>query len=267
MHHTRLAALLVAFLVAGGCLEARSTTVLKRDGSGTYAQVVDVDLAKAHGWIEALKKDLASHPAADDGVGDDPFASLDPKARRKALAHARHVRVTDARQEEDAAHKTRTYTLHVAYDDLKSFYESGAVEDVAVALRRTKDGKDWSLTIRHVFDGNDREPEDEQAMKALVKLRRALLERYRTWWGGITIRRTLTLPTPVRKTNGTVAPDGRTVTWTVGFDDLADPRRLRQEVTFADAPDLKLKPFELTANDIANARELSEMEAEKEGGK
>ena len=252
-------------LALAGCLEARSTTVLRADGSGTYREIVVVDLVKAAGYQEALKKQMQSMPPGDDPDLGDPFDNLDVEKRTATLERRKGIRITSHSESKDESKKTRLFELGVDYTSLRSLYEAGVVEDVAVSLVRAEDGKSWTLTIRHIFDGNERDPDasDPAAMEQLTRLRAGMLARHKTWWGTLRIERTLTLPTAVSKTNGTKAEDGRTVTWTVGFDDLADPRRLRQEVTFAHSDELKLEPFELTANDIANAKELADLAAEE----
>lgn len=260
MYAIRLLLLSLAVALAG-CLEARSTTTLEADGSGTYREIVVLDLVKAKGYRAALAQQMQGLPPGDDPDLDDPFDKLDVKRREAALKRQKGVRVTSRSQTRDEAGTSETFELGVAFASLRSLYETGVVEDVTVKLARAEDGKSWTLTIRHVFDGNDRDPADPAALAQLARLRAGMLGRYKAWWGSLGIQRVLTLPTPILATNGTKGEDGRTVSWKIGFDDLADPRKLRQQVTFAHDATLKLVPFELTANDIANAKELAELEA------
>jgi len=253
-------AALLALLALPGCLEVRSKTVLKKDGRGTYTQVTTVDMEKAQAYakqLEAQARGLGLPPEE----ADDPFAGLDTDARVATLKTRKGIRVITSREVEDLAKKTRTYQLDVAFDSLQALYTAGVIEDVSVKLERTEKGKAWKLTIRHVFDGTDREPLEGRDADRLAQMRRSMLKRYEKLWGSLAIDATLVLPTRVIATNGKQTEGSNAVTWHIGFLDLADARKLVQEVTFADAEGLKLKAFELSADDIANAAEEAALEA------
>ena len=199
----------------------------------------------------------------DDEQGDNPYASLDAEARAKELEERAGIKAASGAASANALKKTRTYTLKVEFESLKAFYEAGVIEDMTVKLERAKDGKSWTLTTRHIFDGNDNTPQEGTAADQLRKVREALLKAVEPYWSSMAIKSSLTLPTKVLATNGTKAEDGRMVTWTLVFKQLADPRNLMQTVTFEHVEGLKLEAFELTANDIENAREAFEMEREE----
>ena len=100
-------------------------------------------------------------------------------------------------------------------------------------------------------------------MNALVErlraLRVAMVAEFAPYCGELTVSQALTVPTSVIETNGkTVGEDKRTVRWTIHLTDLADPAKLTQFVTFADAPTLKLEPFTMGAPEPATAPEPSQ---------
>ena len=116
----------------------------------------------------------------------------------------------------------------------------GFIDDAEAALWSVRDGKAWQLEARSLGDDEELDP---AARKTLLDFRRKLLEPYRASLGALIIRRTLVFPTRVLQHDGTLDDDGRTVSWTIRFDDLADPRSLRQRVVFAADAKLKLEPF------------------------
>jgi len=257
---------LVAFLGLAGCLEDRSTITLKKDGSGTFTQVTTIDMTKAQEYVATLKAEARGLGLPPDEEEENPFDAIDAKKREAALKKRQGIRVLKAREVADAEKKTRTYELSVAFDSLKAMYAAGVVEDVSVKLERALEGKAWKLTIRHVFDGNDREPLTGAAADGLRKIREAMLARYKSMWGSLEVTTTLALPAKVLETNGQprTTEEGHFVTWRIAFADLADASRLVQHVTFEAVEGLKLAPFELSAADIANAvEEAEEAAAEK----
>jgi hypothetical protein len=255
----------LAATTMGGCLKDSSTTTLKLDGSGTFTQVTTIEMEKAKAYVAQLKEQARGLGMPPDEASENPFAAVDARKREAALKLHKGVRVVGTSQSEDAKKRTRTYELRVAFDSLQQMYGAGVVEDVSVKLERVSDPKAWKLTVRHVFDGNDREPLTGKSAENLRKMRAAMLKRYEKLWGSLAITSTLQLPTKVLATNGQprITKAGHFVTWRIGFTDLTDPSRLIQHVTFEDAEGLKLTPFELSANDIANAIEEAELAAEE----
>ncbi len=263
----RLTWILLAALATTGCLKDRSATTIRKDGSGTFTQVTTIDMEKAKAHVKALKAQARGLGLPPEDVEPDVFAAIDANKRAAALKKRKGIRITRSQQSEDAKKKTRTYELGVAFDSLQALYSAGVLEDVSVKLERVevKKNKAWKLTIRHVFDGNDREPLVGEAAEQLRALRTKMLKRYEALWGTMEVTSTLTLPTPILAANGVRSSEEgvHRVSWRIGFRDLADAGKLVQQVTFEDAEGLKLKPFELSANDIANAIEEAELEAEK----
>lgn len=275
--------LLSLFLLLPACLKVESTTILKKDGSGTYQQTSTLELERAMAYQQMLLTRAGSLGIPADEAEENPFAEVDAEAQAEALK-GRHglsdvVSNESSTEEADGKAKTRTYGLKLKFASLRDLYEAGVLEDTTVRLQQVQAGKAWRLTIRHIFDDTDDgrsddvgsegdEPEklsEEQKKhrEQLVKVRRALLKSVEPWWKTIQITRTLTLPGKVLKTNGVIDASGYRVTWKLAFKDLVDPANLRQDVTFAHVKDLALKPFELDANDIANAREAFEIERDE----
>ncbi len=261
-----LALILAAALALPGCLEVTSRTELKKDGSGTYTQTTTVDMAKALAYAKELKAQARGLGLPPEEA-DDPFEVLDAKKRAAALTTRKGITVKSSTQRDTPDKKSRTYELSVAFDSLQQMYAAGVVEDVSVKLERVRKGKAWKLTIRHVFDGTDREPLEGPAADRLRKMRESMLKRYERMWGTLAITSQLALPGAILETNGTKDKDKNLVTWRIGFLDLADARKLVQHVTFEHTKDTKLEPFELSANDIANAIEEAQLEAEEQAKK
>jgi len=253
---------LAVLLATTGCLQVKSTSTLKKDGSGSYRQTSHLDLSKALEYQQALIRQGAGFGLDVGEAEEDPFKALDPKKRAADLADCKGVRVKGSFAE-DKAKQTRTYEMQVEFDSLRAFYEAGVVDDVSVELKTVRKGKAWELTIRNVFDGNDQDPPEGEAAARRRELRAAMLAPFEKWWGTVELTSTLTLPSKILKTNGKKSADGRSVTWHVGFKDLNDPRALRQTVTFENTAELKLKAFQLSAQDIANAREEAQLAREE----
>ena len=253
---------LVLALALTGCLKADSKTVVKADGSGTYQQVTVLELEKAFAYQKMLVA-KARNLGIPEEPDENPFASVDAKERAKELDGRRGIQIVGSKATDDAKTKTRRYELSLKFDSLLDLYEAGVIEDTTIKLAQAEDKKSWTLTIRHIFDGNDNDLPEGPALEQLKRVRKQLLDSVKAWWDTVAIQRTLTLPTKVLKTNGTKSEDGKSVTWKLTFEDLADPKNLLQQVTFEHTEALKLKPFELTANDVENAREAFEMEREE----
>jgi hypothetical protein len=266
MDRIGVAPILLAVLLTGGCLESESTTTIGRDGKGTYARVVTVDLEKARAFHAAQAAQIRGLGIPAGEEEEDPFAALDDERRAADLERRGGVRVVVSTVADDEAKAHRTWTTQIAFDALRRLYETGAVEDVDVRLERTKfEGQDaWTLTIRHAFEGSEASEDDEHA-EALRKMRAAMLARYEPFWGTLRVVSTLNVPTRILESNGEVAEDRRSATWRIGFRDLPDSRKLLQRVTFAASEALELEPFTVTAQDVANMLDAEALEREAEG--
>jgi len=237
----RPAALLAAalLLLTTGCLDVDNQAQIGATGGGTFTESVTVDLAKLTLARRQLKERTSGLGEDEDARPIDPFGVLDPKVRLEELGATEGI--SDVVTTRSAAKEgTRRYVLKGTFASLEALYEGGFIDDAEAALWSVREGKAWQLEARSLGDDEELEP---AARKTLLDFRRKLLEPYRASLGALVIRRTLVFPTRVLQHDGTLADDGRTVTWTIRFDDLADPRSLRQRVVFAADAKLKLEPF------------------------
>ncbi len=238
------AVLLCAAPLLGGCLDSDATLTFKKDGSGTWRESSTVDMSKAEAWLTVFSGQVRELEPDDDvrARHDDVFPDLDMAKRRKALSKRKGIEVLEATSTLDKKKKIHKTTLAVRFDSLKALFASGAVEDATARLARTKAGH-WKLTIRHAhLDGAI-----DAAAARLRALREGVLEQFKAYWGDLAIDITMTVPTRIIATNG--AREGQAVRWQVRFGDLADPKKLVHEVTFADAEGLKLTPFTVASGD------------------
>ena len=233
-----LAATLLLPLLAG-CLEVRSEARLEAKGAVAFTESVTIDLAK-------LKEAKRIFKARASGIGADPdalnpFERFDPKQRLKTLRAADGI-VEVASSDAPAPEGSRRHVLRGRFADLASYVEAGPVDDIEGAMWpvTVDETEAWRLETWSLYDDQETDVANE---KRKLSLRRRLLAPFRSALERLEIRRALTFPTRVLETNGTLAADGRTVTWTLGFDDIADPANLRQWVVFADAPTLDLVKF------------------------
>ncbi len=257
--------LLLAALALTGCLVDTSVVNLEKDGRGTYVQTITVDMPQVEAHVAQLKARARDRGQTPDDDGASPLDAIDATKREAMLRQQKGVRVVRASRADDPSKKTRTYRLEVAFDSLEQMFRSGVVEHASVKLERLQDGKAWKLTVRRVFDSSDSEPLTGEAAEKLRRMRTALLKRYEPLWRDLVITTRLELPTKIVATNGSTAhaEAGNLVTWSIPFADLADPTKLVQHVTFEHADDLKLRPFTLSAADIANSVARAERAAAK----
>ena len=237
MHRMRLALVLLLAAALGGCLDVESEARIEAGGGGTFVETVTVDLARlalAREQFEEMAKGMGADPAALN-----PFARFDPKRWLVELEAVDGI--SDVKSESAPAPKgMRRHVVRGRFTSLEALIETGPVDDVTGALWRQDDGKAWQFMTRSLYD-DDRW--DVSSRKTLLGLRKKLLEPFRKALESLDIRRTIVFPSKVLDTNGEVAPDGRTVTWRLSFDDLADPANLRQRVVFEHTPTLRLVRF------------------------
>lgn len=106
-----------------------------------------------------------------------------------------------------------------AFASLEALARGGGLLGAHLSLERLPKRQGWRLSLREPWT-----PSGPGARDAFGGLLPAELERA---LGGclaaLTHRLTLTLPVPVRSTNGTLSADGRTVTWSARADGPATP--------------------------------------------
>lgn len=228
-------AVLLAFTLLAGCLEQTSELVVKADGSGTWTQVSTLDMKKAEAYLVEWSNQAREFDPGGGARNDDAFPDLDMKARKKALAAIEGIDVREAAS--TSKEKKHTTRLSLGFDALATLLRSNAIEDAAATLAKTKQGH-WTLTIRHAHLGGT----PKEAADPLRKLREKLLEKFKPYWGDLSVDIKITLPTRIVATNG-VKQAPTSVLWRIRFADLADPQKLVHEVTFEDMETLKLAPF------------------------
>lgn len=235
----RLAAFAIACLASTltGCLDVESEARVAKDGGGTFTETVTVDLealAKARRIFKQRTSALGAEPDALP-----PFRRFDPNDWVRQLRAADGIDgVTSERV--DSPEGTRRHVLRGRFTDLAAYYTAGPVDDVEAALWKIDDGKAWRLEARSLYDDEQIDP---ASRKTLLTFRTRLLAPFRSALKNLRIQRVLVLPTRVRDANGIVSADKRRVTWTLTFDDIADPANLRQWVVFEHAEDLTLTAF------------------------
>jgi hypothetical protein len=201
--------LLLALLVLPGCLRLRETIVLEADGSGTLRWEHEFDPAALRALLARVRATLGIDVAsADLDPGVNPVAPewlrLGAKGTKDVVLKIETKPLPDGRLRTEA---------ESGFPSLEAAAGAGAFLGADVALERApKDG--WRLLVRDpwtplgpgsttVFGGLDAKFVKERFGADLKVLSRSLR---------------ITFPTPVRLTNGRVAEDGRTVTWSAPAD-------------------------------------------------
>ena len=223
----RLLLVLLALLVLPGCLRLRETIVLEADGSGTLRWEHEFDPAALRALLARVRASLGLDVAAAD---------LDPRVNPVAPEWLR----LGAKGAKDLALEIETKALpdgrlrteaESRFPSLEAAAGAGAFLGADVALERApKDG--WRLLVRDpwtplgpgsttVFGGLDAKFVKERFGADLKVLSRSLR---------------ITFPTPVRLTNGRVAEDGRTVTWSAPADAETPQALMVEFVLPADTP-------------------------------
>lgn len=249
----------------GGCLEVATELEIGRDGSGTWRKVSAVSVEKARPLLALFAARTAQLEGEEPRRDQDPFDMLDVAELAEEVADSEGVRVLAATQTADEASGSRGYDWHVAFDSLQALFDADAVEDTEVALVRTKEGH-WRLTLRFAFLDLGGPPHDPPVAERLTRLRVALLDRLAAQGAGLAATSIINTPTRIVASNGSVDAARRRASWTLGLRDLADPSKLVWEVTFEDAPDLRLTAFPPSAVAAEAARVKAEAEAAGRAG-
>jgi hypothetical protein len=228
----------LALLVLPGCLRIRETIVLAADGSGTLRWEHEFDLGALRALVVRARAALGLPPGEGDlASGVNPVDGAWLRALAKPVKD-----VTLASVETKALPDGRLQTVAEGrFPSLQKAAEAGAFLGADVALERAP--KDvWRLVVRDpwtplgpgsstVFGGLEATFVRERFGADLKALSRSLR---------------VTFPVPVRLTNGRVAEDLRTVTWSAPAD-AATPAALIVEfilpadtawATFRRRPDL-----------------------------
>jgi len=191
MRRIILYAVACSVLVAvAGCISYEQHTTFEEDGSGRV--VVDT-------WVDHFSEDgedgeeaATAEPELEIGEEMGPaFASLDG-----VTVEENWIKLEG--EGEDQVEHTR---LVLGFDDVKKLMGHGVFEDQAMTFEKKGKKYIFAQTITH-------EPKEgeEEASAESEELARALFEGY-------TFTYTVAMPGKIVETNGTLAEDGRTVTW------------------------------------------------------
>ncbi len=230
--------ILLGALCLPACLEAVNTTAWQPDGSGTFVETVIIDLAKVE-QARLRLKEAASLGEDDDLLHLDPFGRLDPKKHLDALKGAVGIEQVTSTQARLADGRLR-YVLRGRFRSMSDLYESAFGDDMEASLRLLPKKKGWRFDARSRYDDPGRDVANRKSVRAL---RTQLLDSIRALLTDFRIQRTIVFPARVTDSNGTIAKDGRSVQWTIRFEDLAEPANIRQWALFEAGPKLKLEPF------------------------
>lgn len=252
-------------LALGGCVESSETVVVDAEGAGTVEVAHafrPAVLADVLGRVrEALAPYLPPAPPAPPVPPVQPGAApaatavaqgvepLHPDWLRAAAAAGRTPGAGEApglrwaRLALDASDPARHVTQGTAaFASLEALARGGALLGAHVSLERLPRKEGWRLTLREPWTPSGPGARDAFGGFLPGELAPALGPLL----GALRHRLSLTLPVPVRRTNGALQPDGRTVVWEAAADAAATPVLtidfvLPEEAlwpTFRHAPDL-----------------------------
>lgn len=226
-------------LLLSGCFEVDSAARIDVTGGGRFTETVTIDLAALAAARKAFRERTADVGEDEDALRLDPFGVLDPKQRLAALRAAEGIDEVTS-EEVEAPEGKRRYVLRGRFRDLRAYFERGPVDALEAALWSVRKDKALRLEAWSLYDDKERDP---ASRRRLNEFRRSLLAPFTKMLAGLEIRRSLVFPTPVLESNGTIAEDRRTVTWTLDAMQAADPASLRQVVVFQRSPQLKIATF------------------------
>ncbi len=255
----------VLFLGLGGCLEVKEAVVLKADGSGVLTGVYTGDLKKLKELIDMVKmlypQQAGAEPRPD--VLPNPF---DRSWFEQSAKPVKGVSVTHGTTEESDG--IRMSTIRTTFTSLQAAARGGAFFASTVKLEPYKgkrvpgprsDPKAPVTTGGDEKAGGEAEGTDDDAVDRPKAWKLTLTEAYLRTMGGMEpkqvlpafeaqlstaqISRTFTLPAKVIETNGTLADDGRTVTWSVNYKKIIAGDDITMVVVFENTAEMKLEAF------------------------
>ena len=288
------AAVLAASSALVSCAKTEDKVRIEADGSGTFSQAIVVDVAALKQLLE-LKRSFGGGGMPDeapvDGAGTDPLADFDLpfggvddlKERAKGIEG---IKLSKAVQE--TKDSKITVSVEGAFADLPSLAKLGLLDFgfCAVELAKGAEGA-WTLTLdpsgqMPTLPGSSPGAPGEAAPSMPAFDPSQILLMVQPILGEFEVKRTLALPGVVTATNGVKSEDGKSVTWTLKFNDLVGAtapgaKGLAQTVTFK-GEGLTLEPFKYQPPKIdfakildrllnAKKREKAEKPAEPEAPK
>ncbi|MDJ0973400.1 MAG: hypothetical protein QNJ98_02995 [Planctomycetota bacterium] len=256
---TLLLVLSLASLVLSGCLEADEKVTLKADGSGTIRGTYVADMPKFKELIDMAKMLAPQQPGAPE-LGDvlpNPFHRSWFERSAKGV---KGLDITGGETQEK--NDKRTTTVEAAFTSLEAAAKGGAFFASSVTLKPYKPKSDKKGAARKPVttgegggDGGDGDDGADRPKAWKLTLEEAYLQTmggfepqqilpaFEQQLTGATIKRTITFPAKVIETNGKLAEDGLTVTWTVTYDDIIEGKDLSMIAVFENTEAMKLESF------------------------
>jgi hypothetical protein len=233
------AAAVLSLVSLVGCIKASDDVTVTEDGSGTFSEVVTLDLSKLKGMEDMFKG------MGDPAMGDKPTT---PEKKEDPLEKLKKEwekipgleLVKSSAEEKDGKY---TMTIDAKFKTLEA-YALGSQIEYSASLKKNDDG---SYTLRF-FDA-DEKPAAEAGMGDAAMgedpgaaMAAAMMPMLEPFLKDIEMNRKLELPGKVLETNGKKGDDGSSVSWKVTFDDVKAGKTPEQTVTFK-GDGLDLKPF------------------------
>jgi hypothetical protein len=234
----RLAVSLALFLglaVVTGCAKTKEETKVRKDGTGTTKMTTTIDLTKLQALQEMMQG--MGMGGGGEGMGGDPVEDLDPEKYKKKVEDAEGVRLMSMNRKIDEEKKTMNVVIELEFDSLEHLYKSGLVQSVEATLTKNEDG---SYTLERSL-GGDYAPAASDNPEAAAFLE-GILAMVEPFMSEMELSSTLTFPTPISESDGVKGEEGNSVTWSVGFKDVSNPKKRGQKVTFG-GEGLEWKPF------------------------
>jgi hypothetical protein len=238
----------------------KAAYVLEKDGSGTFRETTTLDLSKMGEVVELFKAVTGGgeEPGADGKPGaTNPMVKqvedgADPREIKKRLEGKPGVRLQLLSKAEDFEKQTATVDTKIKFNTIEALLRSGLGSSttrlVDLRLEEGKDGT-WTLTRKMFLPGMDLDAEPSPEAAQQMEMGKAMFEPY---LGDMEVVWSIDLPGTVVATNGTKNEAGTSVTWKLTFNDMTDPKKLKQSVTFK-GEGLTLKPFHVRVDQQGEA--------------
>jgi hypothetical protein len=185
----RAVAISGALVVVAGCISYKQHITFERDGSGRI--VVDV-------WVDRFDTAEEEDQAASAQTAPEINEELGP-----AFAYLEGVTVEEnwVKIEGEGDERRKHSRLALAFDKIERLAGRGVFEKQELSFEKEGNEFAFAQNIR-----NEPEEEPEEYSEESEELARSLFEGY-------TFTYSVVMPGRVVDTNGTLAEDGRTVTW------------------------------------------------------